>query len=250
MRMVLEAAIPLSQLLWRAQTEGKDFSTPERRAGLEQALGALVGQIADAKVADYYRRGFEQMVFEQFKRRSARPRPGLGEARPGGGGGWRRAPPRPQPGSPEAVSAGVQASALVRRGAAGARQAKEMELGRLLAAEPEIALLEGETLAELDLLDPSLDRLRRELLNLAASGASLEKTGVQTHFARKGMAELLAHFAGPAADDAHAGFQRAVQDLRQLVGGESGHTADARRLLERRKAFSQNPRPGGGRDNI
>jgi len=125
-----------------------------------------------------------------------------------------------------------------------------MELGRLLAAEPGIALLEAETLAELNLLDPSLDRLRHELLNLAASGASLEKAGVQTHFARKGMAELLAHFAGPAADDAHASFQRAVQDLRHLVGGESGQTVDARRLLERRKAFSQNQRPGDGRGTI
>ena len=253
MQMLLEAAIPLSQLLWRAETEGRDFSTPERRAGLEQVLGSLVGQIADAKVADYYRRGFEQMVFEQFKRRQARPKSGSKTGREGTrppGAGWGRSAPRPQPGSPEAVSAGVQASALVRRGAAGARQAKEMELGRLLAAEPGIALLEAETLAELNLLDPSLDRLRHELLNLAASGASLEKAGVQTHFARKGMAELLAHFAGPAADDAHASFQRAVQDLRHLVGGESGQTVDARRLLERRKAFSQNQRPGDGRGTI
>lgn len=252
MQMLLEAAIPLSQLLWRAQTEGKDFSTPERRAGLEQALGTLVGQITDAKVADYYRRGFEQMVFEQFKRRAARPQ---GSREGGQGAGSNRSfrgrpPPRPQPGSPEAVSAGVQASALVRKGALGARQAKETELGRLLVLQPEIALLEGEALAELDVLDPSLDRLRHELLNLAASGASLEKAGVQAHFARKGMAELLARFAGPAADDAHASFQRAVQDLHHLVGGESGQAADARRLLERRKALSRNPRPDDGRGTI
>ncbi len=32
-------------------------------------------------------------------------------------------------------------------------------------------------------------------LNLAASGSSLEKAGVQAHFTRKGMAELLARFA-------------------------------------------------------
>lgn len=246
MDMLLEAALPLSQLLWRAETEGKDLSTPERRAGLEQALGALVGQITDAKVADYYRRGFDQLIFENFKRRSAPARAqegGRAPFRPGRSGGkFRGLPPRPQPGSPEAVSAGVQASALVRKGVVGARQAKEAELGRLLAAEPQIALWEGESLAGLDLTDPSLDRLRHELLNLAASGSSLEKAGVQTHFARKGMAELLARFAGPAADDAHASFQRAVFDLRQLAGGDSGQ--DARRLLERRKALSQNSRPG------
>jgi DNA primase len=251
MQMLLEAAIPLSQLLWRAETEGKDFSTPERRAGLEQALGALVGRIADAKVADYYRRGFDQLVFENFKRRAPQQTAPRQAFRPGGDQGGRfRTPPRPQPGSPQAVSASVQASALVRKGVAGARQAKETELGRLLAAEPRLALWEGETLAGLDLADPSLDRLRHELLNLAASGSSLEKAGVQAHFARKGMAELLARFAGPAADDAHASFQRAAFDLRQLVGGESGRSADARRLLERRKALSRKPGPQDGRGNI
>src|SRR5882757_6538842 len=73
MSVLLEAALPLSQLLWRAETQGKDFSTPERRAGLEHALKEIVDRITDAKVADYYRRGFDQLVFDSFKRRSAQP---------------------------------------------------------------------------------------------------------------------------------------------------------------------------------
>ncbi len=35
MKKVLDEALPLAQVLWRVETEGKDFSTPERRAGLE-----------------------------------------------------------------------------------------------------------------------------------------------------------------------------------------------------------------------
>ena len=108
-------------------------------------------------------------------------------------------------------------------------------------AEQSFALAEAESLAVLDLTDPSLDRLRRELLNLAASGSSLEKTGVQAHFTRKGIADLLAHFAGSAVADPHASFQQALADLREL----SGHRSDARRLLERRKERVQ--RPGDGR---
>ena len=123
-----------------------------------------------------------------------------------------------------------------------ARHAREMELGRLLAECPEIALLEGESLAGLEFKDPSLDRLRHELLNLAASGSSLEKAGVQTHFTRKGMAELLARFAGHPVDDPHASFQRAVTDLRELAG----HQNEARRLLERRKERIQRPGDGHG----
>src|ERR1700760_2734219 len=59
MTVLLETALPLSQLLWRAETEGKDLSTPERRAGLEHNLRELTSQITDDKVADYYRRGFD-----------------------------------------------------------------------------------------------------------------------------------------------------------------------------------------------
>jgi DNA primase len=249
MTVLLEAALPLSQLLWRTETEGKDLSTPERRAGLEHNLREIVERITDSKIADYYRRGFEQLVFESFKRRvPSGPARGPARAQPsrqsmGGAGGKFRGDfkPRPLPGTPESVSASVQGSALVRGGQAGARHAKEMELGRLLVESPEIALAEAESLAVLDLLDPSLDRLRHELLNLAASGSSLEKAGVQTHFTRKGMSDLLARFAGSAAEDPHASFQRAMADLRELAG----HQADARRLLERRKALSQ--RPGDGR---
>jgi len=246
MSLLLEAALPLSQLLWRAETEGKDLSTPERRAGLEHNLKEITDRITDAKVADYYRRGFDQLVFDSFKRRAPAAGSRLRNAMPTGGkfGGKFRTDfkPRPQPGTPEAVSPTVQASALVRSGAAGARHAKEMELGRLLVESPEIALAEAESLAELDVKDPSLDRLRHELLNLAASGSSLEKAGVQIHFTRKGMADLLARFAGPAAEDPHASFQRALKDLRELTG----HQSDARRLLERRKERFQRPDDGRG----
>ena len=202
-----------------------------------------LSQITDGKVADYYRRGFNQLVFDHFKRPNRDGGPARGAFR-----GNNRAAGRPGGFAGEAVSAGVQASALVRRGLQGARQAKETELGRLLATEPRIALWEGESLAGLELADPSLDRLRHELLNLAASGSGLEMAGVQAHFARKGMAELLARFAGPAADDAHASFQRAVLDLRQLAESQTGD--EARRLLDRRKALSQNQRPGEGRGHI
>jgi DNA primase len=248
MSVLLEAALPLSGLLWRNETEGKDFSTPERRAGLEHSLKEIVDRIGDAKVADYYRRGFEQLIFESFKRRVP-PARAAGQARyparPPGGGKFRGDfKPRPLPGSPEAVSASVQGSALVRSGQAGARQTKELELGRLLVEFPEIVPAEAEALAVLDLTDPSLDRLRHELLNLAASGSSLEKAGVQAHFTRTGLADLLVRFAGAQVENPLASFQRAMADLREI----SGHRDDARRLLERRKERFQ--RPGDGRGQL
>src|SRR5471032_1146459 len=72
MGKLLEAALPLSEVLWRAETEGRDFSTPERRAGLEHVMRDIIGHITDGKIADYYRRDFEQKVFDSFKARKPR----------------------------------------------------------------------------------------------------------------------------------------------------------------------------------
>jgi len=47
MKKLFDTAEPLSRVLWRGETEGKDFSTPERRAGLERTLADIVGQIRD-----------------------------------------------------------------------------------------------------------------------------------------------------------------------------------------------------------
>jgi DNA primase len=253
MRALLDAASPLSEVLWRTETEGRDFSTPERRAGLEKTLGDLVGQITDAKVADYYRRDFEQKIFENFKRRpqAQRREPSYrGQTRaqargqvPRGG----KMPFRPQPGTAEAVSPAVKASLLARAGLAGqARQGalarKEVELAALLLEQPALAQAHGEKLAELSFRDPSLDRLRHELLNLAASGSSLEKTPVLNHFVRLGMADLLTRLSaapkpGPdltseslPEDNTEARFLRAAADFRALAEWEPERERALRRL--------------------
>jgi DNA primase len=90
-------------------------------------------------------------------------------------------------------------------------------------------LSHGELAASLPFSDPSLDRLRRELLNLAASGSSLEKPPVFTHFMTQGMAELLTRLgaspdyapsdseAGPEArQETEARFVRAAGELREM----------------------------------
>jgi len=232
MKKLLDEALPLSQVLWRAETEDKDFSTPERRAGLERSLGEIVGAIGDGKIADYYRRDFEQRVYDAFKRRAAPPERQTWKndrftpryARTG------RAGERPRPGQPgggETVSTAVKASMLARSGRHGARHVKEFEIAALLLAEPALAERHGEMLAELPFSDASLDSLRQQLLNLAASGSRLEKQGLENHLVRLGMAEtverLKARTANPAdamsqSDDAgDARFLQAANDLREMA---------------------------------
>ena len=242
MGKLLEAALPLSDVLWRSEVEGKDFSTPERRAGLEQTMRAIVGEIGDGRIADYYRRDFDQRIFDSFKRKAAAPKQyDNRRAYDAGRGGFDKArgrmPFRPMPGTAEAVSPALKASLLARAGKEGATQArdaaltvKETEVAALLLAQPDLAHSHGEMLAGLHFQDPSLDRLRRELLNLAASGSSLEKTPVLNHFTVQGMADLLARLAprpapetAPSAqpeDDTEARFVRAANDLREMAERE------------------------------
>jgi DNA primase len=223
MQKLLDAALPLSQVLWRVETEGKDFSTPERRAGLERALSEIVSAVGDGKIADYYRRDFEQKVFDAFKRRAPAPKRDWQPSKRGGRGGFDRSRfPAPEQG----VSPGLLSSLLVVSGRPGARRVRETELARLLLAEPELAARHGELLAELPFVDPSLDRLRHQLLNLAASGSSLEKQGFENHLIRLGMDELVARLKGGAAGgsdpdaepaDPDALFLKAAGDLHEMA---------------------------------
>ena len=226
MGKILDAALPLSEMLWRAETDGHDFSTPERRAGLERTLAAIVGEITDGKIADYYRRDFDQKVFESFKARKPRT-----SAPATGRRAWQPGPPRPAYAT-AGISSALKDSPLARaagqgRGREAALKVKEMELAGLLLAQPALALNQGELVAILPFTDPSLDRLRHELLNLAASGSSLEKPPVFTHFVRLGMAELLTRLgASQEAQDLEAGeetearFLRAAADLREMAEWE------------------------------
>jgi DNA primase len=230
MGKLLDAALPLSEVLWRAETEGHDFSTPERRAGLEQKLREIVAEISDGKIADYYRRDFEQKVFDSFKARKpreAKPRDSRDPARRGSQKGW--GPPKPAYATAN-VSSALKDSLLARAAHAGqakeaARKRKELELAILLLSHPPLALNHAELVAGLPFQDPSLDRLRQELLNLAAAGSSLEKAPVLNHLLRLGMADLL-HRLGirdgePDADpETDARFLRAALDLRELAEWE------------------------------
>jgi DNA primase len=244
MRKLLDEAEPLSKVLWRVETEGKDFTTPERRAGLERSLAEIVSLISDQKIADYYRRDFESQVFDSFKRRKAEPqnRAQPWQDRPFRGRGERgRFPPPPV----ETVSAAVKTSLLAKSGKAAPRHAKELELAGLLLKDPEIAERHGEILAALPFSDRQLDSLRHELLNLAASGFRLENRGLENHLIRKGMADLVTRLGhgragepsdipseGADAEDTEARFLLAARQLRDMAELEP----ERQRAAERHKS--------------
>ena len=57
------------------------FPRPSAAPGWNKSLREIVSQITDGKIADYYRRDFEQKVFDSFKARKPRE-PGRASPRP------------------------------------------------------------------------------------------------------------------------------------------------------------------------
>jgi DNA primase len=188
MRAALEKAKPLSDVLWANETEGQDFSTPERRAGLEAELEKIVKAVRDPKIAEYYRRDFTDRVFKAFKQRRAapgKPRPTQGRPAFKRNSRWERPAP-----AQDTVSEAVKRSLHVVNALGAAKNLTERRLLGVLISAPHLIERYSEALAWLSLDDPQLDRIKTELLNLAASGRRLDNTAIENHLVRQGLGLL------------------------------------------------------------
>ncbi len=72
MKAVLDAAQPMVNLLWRRETEGKSFDSPERKAALDKTLRAALARITDASIRSHYGEDIKRMRWELFGQ-SAKP---------------------------------------------------------------------------------------------------------------------------------------------------------------------------------
>jgi DNA primase len=63
---VIEAARPLSDLLWTREVEAGPLDTPERRAAFERRIGVALAQIRDETTRRYYRADMDQRLAAMF----------------------------------------------------------------------------------------------------------------------------------------------------------------------------------------
>ncbi|HTV33113.1 MAG TPA: DNA primase [Methylocella sp.] len=66
MQEVLNQALPLADLIWMRETQGKLFATPERRAGLERRLYETVQLIREDSLRRYYQAEFKDRLCRHF----------------------------------------------------------------------------------------------------------------------------------------------------------------------------------------
>jgi DNA primase len=86
MQMLLDAALPMVGLLWRRETEGKVFDSPERKAALDRDLREVIRRIQDPSLRSHYGQEINRLRRALFD-----PRPAAGAS--GGRTPWRKGPP-------------------------------------------------------------------------------------------------------------------------------------------------------------
>lgn len=140
MAEVLAGAVPMVTLLWRRETEGRVFDSPERRAALDKTLREAIAPITDASIKRHYGEILKDMRYELF--------------RPNRGGGTRRewVPGRGRFGKGPAVpTEGLKTSVLVAGDEAQADLMREAVVLATCLANPDVAL---EFLPQLESLHP------------------------------------------------------------------------------------------------
>ena len=86
MQTLLDNAIPMVQLLWRRETDGKVFDSPERKAALDKVLREKIKLIADPSIRSHYGEAIKQMRWDLFSTR----KPAQGGAKRGPKQAWSR----------------------------------------------------------------------------------------------------------------------------------------------------------------
>ncbi|MEY4983855.1 MAG: hypothetical protein RIR62_2121 [Pseudomonadota bacterium] len=97
MQKCLDEAQPMVNLLWRRETEGRVFDSPERKAALDKVLRAALRKIADPSIREHYGEDIRQLRLQLFGRDAKPFRPLVPRGQGGAGRAGGRYVPPPMP---------------------------------------------------------------------------------------------------------------------------------------------------------
>lgn len=162
MQDVLSASIPLIDMLWRLETEGRKLDAPEARAGVRSALLERVGRITDQAVQTYYKTEIQQRLNSAF--------------------GWGRVagPLRDLPARGGFARPVLQDPVQLRQ--------RLMMLGIL--NQPRLFDTMGERLITLDLRG-ALDSLWQAVVTTLETSPGLDPEGLRSHLCEQGFSDQL-----------------------------------------------------------
>ena len=221
MQEILRTARPLADMLFTREWSSGQWTTPERRAQLEQRLFKLVGGIADDSVRGHYTQSIRTKLrevwgpiapgqaidqrrnwpnseahFSYGKRRfeppikgrhGPNPRLSRGLTAPKGafypGPTWQHSPASPA----------LRQSLLATNGPAPALPYREALLMLAVLNHPWLLEDQTEEIANINLTSPALSKLRSCLLSLDIAEKSLDRLGLRSHLTRLSMGKVVDH---------------------------------------------------------
>jgi DNA primase len=181
---VISASRGLVDVIWTRETEGGNFTTPERRAALEKRIGEIANAIRDEVVRRYYRQDFADRLGRMFAPEGARGSYGGGRQ---GGGNYGESPRRFAPrggqssgrfdsrsGRPQGPAAALRgpyqpasaqmAASPLLRGQRGTMSRREALILQCLIHHPWLLHDHLEEAAALDLPHPEAHKLRAGII--------------------------------------------------------------------------------------
>ncbi len=216
MEAILARPRPLADVLFEREWSQDEWTTPERRAGLEQKISALTAKIEDPSVRNYYEQDMRRRLAQAWgfgaqgsKSPGSRPpqqRPGQPVAPRWGqhqqtrppysrdqgrsGGPFRR-------GSPN-YAGPVQASTSLLQSALAADNRpqssyREVLLLRTILNHPWMAEEHAEDIANLRLTSPALSKLRDGILSALSLDNSLDTPTLRTQLTKLGFDAVIGH---------------------------------------------------------
>lgn len=211
---VVAAARPLSGMLWETERGASPADTPERRAALDRRLMEDVALIADPTVRNEYRRFVRDRLYAAGRMPRSTPRTNM-HPRPG----FVSEGPAPPPRAPGRVQREI--------------------LFRLLLQSPGLIDEVAEEFAVLEVPEPELDKLRREILEIDALRPGLDALALRQHLLLNGFAATVDALLSPSVDSGFLIRRSAARDARKewahvvgmLVGGERSALAEASNYL-------------------
>ena len=236
MQKLLDQALPMVELLWRRETEGQEFDSPERRAALDARLRTALAKIGDPNLRGHYGQAIKERRAKLFAPPAVamQNRPFASDRR----GGGRRGAPWAGPGGP---TASLKSSQLVRAtGMEAEARGREAVMLLTLINHPELAERRIEDIEAVDFVCRDLENLKRALISAldgrdATADRSALLDGIGRQFGESPETVLLAtpqarqaRFADAAAgeDIAEHGFEETLARHRALLA-QSREVAEA-----------------------
>jgi len=175
---VLDGALPMVQLLWQRETEGRVFDSPERRAALDKALREKIKLIRDPSIYSHYGQAIKDLRWQLFNPRRDSFKPGT-RAR---GGKWQPIP---------TAMPSTKSSLLVAADEAAQTRLREAAILASLICTPEVFEEFESALEVMVCSDPEHDRLRELILHHAVAGVETLHAQIEAAMGLEALENLL-----------------------------------------------------------